>query len=44
MEFLLEQDKFRENLRKKALEQAKKFSWRRTAEQTFKILEKVARG
>ena len=39
---ILDDDKLRDDLKKKGLEQAKKFHWKKTAEETLKVFEKVA--
>ena len=40
---VLDDDRLREDLKKKGLEQAKKFHWRKTAEETVKVYEEVTR-
>jgi len=41
---VLENEKLQDELKKKGLLRAKKFSWEKCARQTFKILEEVANG
>lgn len=38
---VLDDEKLRDNLKKKGLEQAKKFHWRKTAKETLEVLEKL---
>lgn len=38
---VLDDDRLRDNLKKKGLEQAKKFHWKKTAEETLEVLEKI---
>jgi len=38
---VLDDDRLREEMKKKGLEQAKKFHWRKTAEETIKVYEEV---
>ena len=44
MRRVLTDSKLREDMRKKGLEQAKKFSWEKAAEQTLEVYNKVAAG
>ncbi|MFU0824917.1 glycosyltransferase family 4 protein [Clostridium sp.] len=44
LEKVLNDEKLRESLREKGLRQASKFSWKKTAEKTFKVYEKVCNG
>jgi len=39
---VLDDDRLRDDLRKRGLEQAKKFHWRKTAEKTLEVFEEVA--
>ncbi|MCK4591851.1 glycosyltransferase family 4 protein [Candidatus Parcubacteria bacterium] len=39
---ILDDDRLRDDLKKRGLEQAKKFHWRKTAEETLGVFEKVA--
>lgn len=39
---ILDDDRLRDDLKKKGLEQAKKFHWEKTAKETLKVLEKAA--
>ncbi len=38
---VLDDDRLRDNLKKKGLEQAKKFHWKKTAEETLEVLKKL---
>ena len=38
---ILDDDRLRDDLKKKGLEQAKKFHWKKTAEETLRVFEKV---
>lgn len=42
MKLLIQNKELRESLKQKALKQAQKFSWKKTADQTFKVIEKIA--
>jgi len=44
MRRVLTDDKLRDNMIRKGLEQSKKFSWEKTAELTQQVYNKVARG
>lgn len=41
---VLDNDNLREDLKKKGLEQARKFHWKKTAEETLKVYEEVVKG
>jgi glycosyltransferase involved in cell wall biosynthesis len=40
---ILDDDRLRDDLKKRGLEQAKKFHWRKTAEETLRVFEEVVK-